>query len=192
MPPRTGGPLDPPTLSRGPPGPLGRMSRLSPSRAERVFFSSTFSRTSPRSLMGYGIKKRSFSWSHISQNIMYRTMSDSHTYPTAEDLLHRLRVIKHHESKVRQLSATVDSQLKDSAELCAREMSKQVNAGGADLHFKISSSRKIKLASLTFKEFLELALIHVVRYVSDKELVAVGIPDRSPHLWLPDLTLPHC
>ncbi len=64
-------------------------------------------------------------------------MSESHTYPTAEDLLHRLRVIKHHESKVRQLSATVDSQLKDSAELCARETSRQVNAGGANLHFKI-------------------------------------------------------
>lgn len=120
MPPRAGGPLDPPTLSRGPPGPLGRMSRLSPSRAERVFFSSTFSRTSPRSLMGYGIKKRSFSRSRISQNILHRTMSDSHTYPTAEDLLHGLSVIKHHESKVRQLSATVDSQLKDSAELCER------------------------------------------------------------------------
>lgn len=118
-------------------------------------------------------------------------MSESHTYPTAEDLLHGLSVIKHHESKVRQLSAAVDSQLKDSAELCAREMSRQVNAGGADLHFKISSSRKIMLA-LTFKEFLELALIHVVRYVSDKELVAVGIPDRSPHLRLPALTLPHC
>lgn len=50
--PRRGGPLGPPILSRGPPGPLGRMC-LSPSRAERVFFSSTFRRTSPRSLMGY-------------------------------------------------------------------------------------------------------------------------------------------
>lgn len=45
---------------------------------------------------------------------------------------------------------------------------------------------------LTFKEFLELVLIHIVRYVSNKELVAVGIPDRPPHLRLSALTLPHC
>lgn len=46
--------------------------------------------------------------------------SESHTYPIAEDLLHGLRIIEHHESKVGQLSTAVDSQLEDSAVLCAK------------------------------------------------------------------------
>ena len=37
---------------RGPPGPRRRLSRRSPSRAARVFFSSTFRRTSPLNMMG--------------------------------------------------------------------------------------------------------------------------------------------
>lgn len=51
-PPR-GGPRRPePSPPRGPPGPRRRLSRRSPSRAARVFFSSTFRRTSPRNMMG--------------------------------------------------------------------------------------------------------------------------------------------
>ena len=68
MPPLGGGPrpsrsriMPPPTIPRGPPGPLSlrRISlrsspppRVSLSRAALVFFSSTFKRTSPRNIMG--------------------------------------------------------------------------------------------------------------------------------------------
>lgn len=71
MPPRDGGPLPSrsriiplPMMPRDPPGPrslrlMSRRSsppppRVSRSRTALVFFSSTFSRTSPRNIMGYG------------------------------------------------------------------------------------------------------------------------------------------
>lgn len=52
MPPRGGPLMPPPSPPRGPPGPRRRFSRRSPSRAARVFFSSTLSRTSPLNMMG--------------------------------------------------------------------------------------------------------------------------------------------
>lgn len=66
MPPRVGGPRGPPPPPirslgpPGPPGPRGLMSRLSPSLADRVFFSSTFRRTSPLNLMGWEDEKKRF------------------------------------------------------------------------------------------------------------------------------------
>ena len=52
MPPQGGPHMPPPSPPRGPPGPRRRLSRRSPSRAARVFFSSTFRRTSPLNMMG--------------------------------------------------------------------------------------------------------------------------------------------
>lgn len=37
--------------------------------------------------------------------------SNAQTYPIAQDLLYRLRIIKNHKSKVGQLATTVDPQL---------------------------------------------------------------------------------
>lgn len=70
--------------------------------------------------MGYDIKKTVILM--ILHYIPYLKTSESHTYPITEDLLHGLRIIKYHKSKVGQLSAAVDSQLKDSAVLCAKEI----------------------------------------------------------------------
>ena len=52
MPPRGGPLIPPPSPPRGPPGPRRQLSWRSPSRAARVFFSSTFRRTSPLNMMG--------------------------------------------------------------------------------------------------------------------------------------------
>ena len=85
MPPRVGGPRGPPPPPirslgpPGPPGPRGLMSRLSPSLADRVFFSSTFRRTSPLNLMGWEDEKKRFKtlidWSHNGPNSKVKKVS---------------------------------------------------------------------------------------------------------------------
>lgn len=48
-----------------------------------------------------------------------------------------------------------------------------------------------KTSPLTFKELLEFGLVHVVRDVSHKELLGVGIPDHPATLGLPLLAFPN-
>lgn len=67
-----------------------------------------------------------------------------------------------------------------------------MEGGGTLVSYRIFNTELCqKTSPLTLKELLEFGLVHVVRDVSHKELLGVGIPDHPATLGLPLLAFPN-
>lgn len=133
------------------------------------------------------------SWKTLSVVNRPKTTDWKFIYPVAKDLLNRLRIIKHHKPKIRELSTTVDAEFNNIAIACKRKAKflghtlecSVDHAYGCNPH----PLRGQQSNQLTLEKVFKFRFIHIMGKVPNKQLMTVWVSHNPPGFHIALFTL---